>query len=41
MKRIIKILIFAILIFNNNLMAAENKAIYDYNFIDIGWLKIK
>ena len=36
MKKVKKILIFAVLIlFNNNTMSAENTTIYDYKFIDI------
>ena len=36
MKKVKKILIFAVLIlFNNNVMSAEKTTIYDYKFIDI------
>ena len=36
MKKVKKILIFTVLIlFNNNVMSAENTTIYDYKFIDI------
>jgi len=36
MKKVKKILIFAVLIlFNNNVMSVENTTIYDYKFIDI------
>ena len=36
MKKVKKMLIFTVLIlFNNNVMSAENTTIYDYKFIDI------
>ena len=36
MKKVKKILIFAVLmLFNNNVMSAENTTIYDHSFIDI------